>query len=227
MEKEEIEGKIKYIEDLKKIQSSNMLMKKSLKGFFSPKNFWSNRYIYIFFLTISIVLAAIFKFQDNKLEMLINIVTYINDIIMVLLGVVFAGYTLFQTSLGSKLLKTMIFTPAKVESKNQKNISSRYVVLNENFFELMGLYILGFVINLVVFLFLNTGNTIISKLYYNYTFFTQFLFFVYIFFYLSIFWEIKFFIFNIYSLINTSVAFEGIEMIQEEIENSEQENSKK
>ncbi|EGP4897262.1 hypothetical protein FGV16_002004, partial [Enterococcus faecium] len=161
MEEEEVNKKINYIEDLNKIESSNMLIEKSLKEFFSLNNFRNNYITYIVFIIISIALVALFRFQDNKLDMLINIVTYINDVIMVLLGVVFAGYTLFQTSLGSKLLKTMIFTPAKTKSKSQKNISSRYVVLNESFFELMALYIFGFVINFVVFLFLNTGNTVI------------------------------------------------------------------
>lgn len=227
MEEEEVNKKINYIEDLNKIKSSNMLIEKSLKKFFSLNNFRNNYITYIVFIIISIALVALFRFQDNKLDMLINIVTYINDVIMVLLGVVFAGYTLFQTSLGSKLLKTMIFTPAKTKSKSQKNISSRYVVLNESFFELMALYIFGFVINFVVFLFLNTGNTVISKLYNNYSLCMQAIFFVYISFYLSIFWEIKFFIFNIYSLINTSVAFEGIKMFEEEIEKNEQEKSKK
>ncbi|MFS1032940.1 hypothetical protein ACFC9G_13405 [Enterococcus casseliflavus] len=211
--KEELEKKLDYIEDLNKIKSSNLLFGTSIKKFVSLKNFSNSPCIYIIFIVISITLAIFVKFQVNKLDLIINIVTYINDIILVLLGIVFAGYTLFQTSLSSKLLKKMIFNPTNSGERS----TSRYVVLNESFFQLMALYIIGFLVNFVIFLILSTGSSFISILYDNFTCFFHVVFFVYIFFFFSVFWEIKFFIFNIYSLINTSIAQEGIDLISKEM----------
>lgn len=214
---QEIEEKLQEVQNLVKVTSSDQLMKQSFKRFFSYDNLKRNWRPYLFFSIISLVATILFFYQKEKMEHISALVSYANDILLGLLGIVFAGYALFQASLSDRLIKSM-FVRSKNEMADSNKVSLKYTKLNESFFELMLLYVIAITLNIVIFLVLNNGDIFISWLYVHIHLLLYLFLFLYILFFISVLWELKFFIFNLYSLINASVANEILHSIKEEID---------
>ena len=216
---QEIEEKLKEVENLIKVTSSDELMKRSFEDFFSYDNLKRNWKAYILFSIISLVVTILFFYQKEKMEHILALVSYTNDIFLGLLGIVFAGYALVQASLSDRLIKSM-FVKSKDKTTDSNGVSLKYTKLNESFFKLMLLYVMAIALNAVTFLVLNNGGIFITWLYVNsYGRVTLYILLcLYIFFFISVLWELKFFIFNLYSLINASVANEILFSIDKEID---------
>ncbi|ELS0447647.1 hypothetical protein ACFJYC_03825 [Enterococcus faecalis] len=223
-QKIEINKTIEEIEKLGEITSSNELMKRSLKKFCSINNLKNNKKLYCILAIISFVMTILLCFQNDKMNHVITIVSYMNDLFLGLLGIVFAGYALFQASLSDRLLKLMVI---KSKKKHSGDTSFKYTELNESFFSLMCVYIAVIFLNVLNFMVLNNGERLITWLYIH----CQLILYVYFFFYslciLSALLELKFFVFNLYSLINTSVANEILYSVKTELSKPNGNNNEK
>ena len=84
---QEIEEKLKEVENLIKVTSSDELMKRSFEDFFSYDNLKRNWKAYILFSIISLVVTILFFYQKEKMEHILALVSYTNDIFLGLLGI--------------------------------------------------------------------------------------------------------------------------------------------
>ena len=94
---------------------------------------------YLSSIIISIVVSLMISFSTKTVSLFLDYVDSINEVILVLLGVVFGAYSIFQALLGKSVLKCLI------EDKN--NILKQS---NRTFLNLTILYICGIVGNIVL-----------------------------------------------------------------------------
>ena len=94
---------------------------------------------YLSSIIISIVVSLMISFSTKTVALFLDYVDSINEVILVLLGVVFGAYSIFQALLGKSVLKCLI------EDKN--NILKQS---NRTFLNLTILYICGIVGNIVL-----------------------------------------------------------------------------
>ena len=92
---------------------------------------------YLSSIIISIVVSLMISFSTKTVSLFLDYVDSINEVILVLLGVVFGAYSIFQALLGKSVLKCLI------EDKN--NILKQS---NRTFLNLTILYICGIVGNI-------------------------------------------------------------------------------
>ena len=94
---------------------------------------------YLSSIIISIEVSLMISFSTKTVSLFLDYVDSINEVILVLLGVVFGAYSIFQALLGKSVLKCLI------EDKN--NILKQS---NRTFLNLTILYICGIVGNIVL-----------------------------------------------------------------------------
>lgn len=94
---------------------------------------------YLSSIIISIVVSLMISFSTKTVSLFLDYVDSINEVILVLLGVVFGAYSIFQALLGKSVLKYLI------EDKN--NILKQS---NRTFLNLTILYICGIIGNIVL-----------------------------------------------------------------------------
>ena len=94
---------------------------------------------YLSSIIISIVVSLMISFSTKTVSLFLDYVDSINEVILVLLGVVFGAYSIFQALLGKSVLKYLI--------EDENNILKQS---NRSFLNLTILYIWGIVGNIVL-----------------------------------------------------------------------------
>lgn len=94
---------------------------------------------YLSSIIISIVVSLMISFSTKTVSLFLDYVDSINEVILVLLGVVFGAYSIFQALLGKSVLKYLI--------EDENNILKQS---NRTFLNLTILYICGIVGNIVL-----------------------------------------------------------------------------
>lgn len=94
---------------------------------------------YLSSIIISIVVSLMISFSTKTVSLFLDYVDSINEVILVLLGVVFGAYSIFQALLGKSVLKYLI--------EDEKNILKQS---NRTFINLIILYVYGIVGNILI-----------------------------------------------------------------------------
>lgn len=94
---------------------------------------------YLSSIIISIVVSLMISFSTKTVSLFLDYVDSINEVILVLLGVVFGAYSIFQALLGKSVLKYLI--------EDENNILKQS---NRTFLNLTILYMCGIVGNIVL-----------------------------------------------------------------------------
>lgn len=201
------------------ISDSNHILIESFKSLLpSSKESFKKQFIkYLIFLIFSTIVSLSLSNSQSIVLTFLPIVEFINNIIIAMLGIVFTGYALFQAVLSEKIIRLLLSTRDVVRGGQVK---TRFERLNNSFFFLIVLYSFTIILNLLIFMVLNTidfdlvnrfGNEILM------IWLTRTFFLFYFFYCLILIWSIKSFIFNLFSLLNSSVILKGIKMMNESI----------
>lgn len=94
---------------------------------------------YLSSIIISIVVSLMISFSTKTVSLFLDYVDSINEVILVLLGVVFGAYSIFQALLGKSVLKYLI--------EDENNILKQS---NRTFINLIILYVYGIVGNILI-----------------------------------------------------------------------------
>ena len=190
---------------LGKKHSSKKIIIEALKTLAFDKNSILRKIIFIFLETIIAVIIA------NSLETISivkDIVGYIGQIQVGLIGVVFTGYTLFQALIGDKLMMYLLTSEEGEKSKLEES--------NESFIYMIIIQIIALLIDFSVYMVMsaiphnwyltniNVVNVCISVV------------FIEALLYLNVeaIWEMKSFIFNVYQLFNAHAMSRVVEIIE-------------
>lgn len=166
----------------------------------------------LIFTFIALAIAVSLALLNETNSKIIKVIELINSVDLVILGLVFTGYTLFQAILKKELLRTLL---ASDEDSNQ---TSTFVRVDRSFYYLMSLYFLNICLNILGLIFLiivggkwvliphnillsNAFFVIISVPYLTYS--------------LLVIWEIKFFIYNLSELFNLNIKQLMLNIIKE------------
>ncbi|MBP1042388.1 hypothetical protein I6N95_15315 [Vagococcus sp. BWB3-3] len=222
-EEKEVESKLDILlslEDLLSIKSSNQIIKLSFISLFkdftikydkkkhkSKISFFKDyRLMYAIFLLIAVMFSYILSDSSLTIVKLIDIVEFLNNILISLLGIVFTAYALLQAVLSKDVLLSLLTSKAN-SKKGHRLEQNNFTKINNGFFFLMVLYIIGIVINSLLFVFLKSVdedwhlklpqlvNVFLSSIILSF----------YFFFNLLVIWEIKHFIFNIFHILNVGI----------------------
>ena len=135
---------------------------------------------------------------------------------MALLGITFTGFALFQAILSNKLIQTLL-----CQKTNDSKSSNLFVKVNNSFYYLIVLYVIGIFINIVLLLFLKIvdsswvlfpDNLLLNEL------ICGILLFAYFYFNFFVLLELKYFLFNLFRLFNTSIVSKVYEILENEVE---------
>ncbi|QYN52480.1 hypothetical protein [Lactobacillus panisapium] len=199
--------KNKYLDELKELNSirdSTTLVKKSFLYLLPKKgkNFKKQCIKLVIITVFSIFIVYFISQSGYQITKLKNVISLINNIDLVLLGIIFTGFSVFQVLMNHDVTKMLI------SYDNSKSRS--FVELNKSYYYLMTDYGLNIFINYVLLLILN----VIPKSWINFAVLHAVCCLsVFLVFYLVtsclIIYELKYFLFNLYSVyvLRSSVDF--------------------
>jgi len=208
------EIKEEVIENMLKYLPSEKIILKALFVYRIKKNNICERGIIILLCTIISVMLGI---SPNTVLLFTNGVSIFLNISLILFGIVFTGYAIFQTLLGNRLIIYLFedFTFTK------NNITkSKLQETNENFVCLMMLFVFGIIINIIL-------SLVMPLIPANYCLFNSIrlcnvaaIIFIDIFFYIMgvMVWRMVSFITNIFNLLNAYAVSKLLEAMDEESE---------
>lgn len=177
--------------------SSFSLLVESFQLILPTRNTWKTS---IFILAIGLPIGFLIGFSDNTVELVKDILTYIIDIDIGLLGITFTGYVFFQVLVTVTLQKRLLKTQDKT-SKNNINMfqkSNRYYV---NIMLLYAIFIFACIVTRIVLSNIDNNTVMFSCNLIN-NIAATLIIFVYMYYGLYIIWELKSFIFNLYQTYN-------------------------
>ena len=160
------ENAINQLEKLNSIKSSSMLMKKGLLDLLPTEGKDKKKQWLKFFLLTIFSIVVVFNISNSKdkVSVIKSIVSIINDIDLVLLGIVFTGFSLFQAIVNKSVLKTLLNFDSS--SKKGSNSKDSFVQLNQSYYFLMSNYVVNIFINVPLLLLLNSIPKIDMKLFF-------------------------------------------------------------
>ncbi len=164
----------------------------------------------LFISSISMICAILIGFSFQTVEWFKDILSYIIEIDIALLGIVFTGYVFFQVLVNKELLKRLI-------SEKHDDNESKLQESNEYFIGVMILYILFIFICIILkILFFKVDDSflVFSNQCVNCIWATLLLF-LFLYYAFALLWEIKSFIFNIFQIFNGYTATQILEYIKE------------
>lgn len=219
MKNEDIEALTNQLEDFNSLKSSNQLIKASISS--ALPNFKSNK---LKNEIIKFLIAALFSCgfsfflatSTKTITKFDNILEIINNLEVALLGITFTGFALFQAILSNKLIQTLL-----CQKTNDSKSSNLFVKVNNSFYYLIVLYVIGIFINIVLLLFLKIvdsswvlfpDNLLLNEL------ICGILLFAYFYFNFFVLLELKYFLFNLFRLFNTSIVSKVYEILENEVE---------
>lgn len=157
------------------------------------------------------ICAITIGFSLQTVEWFKDILSYIIEIDIALLGIVFTGYVFFQVLVNKELLKRLI-------SEKHDDNESKLQESNEYFIGVMILYILFIFICIILkILFFKVDDSflVFSNQCVNCIWATLLLF-LFLYYAFALLWEIKSFIFNIFQIFNGYTATQILEYIKED-----------
>lgn len=229
---DEINGKkIEQLLEMNNIKSSNQLVLESIKSLFpwggtEKKNTSTNsnetveknktgkstvqfskksmRVLKIlFFIMLSLIISIILALSKDTIVRFSEIVTFLNEIQLALLGITFTGFAFFQAILSDVLLERMFMR--NIMAKKDGNL---FTSINNSFYFLMVLYVLCIFINVLAILFLKSvdNNWVLTENDGVNMFLSGCIMTVYLFFQLLVIYQIKYFMYNLLKTFNGSIV---------------------
>lgn len=219
----------KIVKRLKKLisnESSSKLLLESLRSLLPMcpkkgeyKKFWKQLCKIALFSFLAIYLDKILLYSNFQINKLINIISLINNIDLILLGIVFTGFSLFLGMLDKDVFQSMLLFKDK-----KKSGIDMFVELYKSYYYLMYNYEFNIFINFIFLTILNsvpknamqllfTDKTIFAK--FGYYFIITIAFF-YILISVLIIYELKYFIFNFFTVYNLKIVVTSVEIMKEE-----------
>lgn len=214
------ENAIDQLEKLNSIKSSSMLMKKSLLDLLPTEGKDKKKQWLKFFLLTIFSIVVVFNISNSKdkVSVIKSIVSIINDIDLVLLGIVFTGFSLFQAIVNKSVLKTLLNFDSS--SKKGSNSKDSFVQLNQSYYFLMSNYVVNIFINVPLLLLLNSIPKIDMKLFFFHCeCFVKILLFCYLLLSSLVIYELKYFLFNLFSVFTLKTTMEIYEIFESEKNN--------
>jgi hypothetical protein len=169
-----------------------------------------NILIYLIFIIFSIFIAVLVSFSDDTIPLLSDNIELLNGTILAVFAIVFSGYVFFQALVSRNVLLRFL--------EKNKSGTTYLQITNEYFLNIMLLYILCIIVNLIFLLILknispdtslplpNIINEILASLFLT----------GYYFYHLILIYETKSFIFNIYRVLNINAVEQAAEMIEDQ-----------
>lgn len=214
------ENAINQLEKLNSIKSSSMLMKKGLLDLLPTEGKDKKKQWLKFFLLTIFSIVVVFNISNSKdkVSVIKSIVSIINDIDLVLLGIVFTGFSLFQAIVNKSVLKTLLNFDSS--SKKGSNSKDSFVQLNQSYYFLMSNYVVNIFINVPLLLLLNSIPKIDMKLFFFHCeCFVKILLFCYLLLSSLVIYELKYFLFNLFSVFTLKTTMEIHEIFESEKNN--------
>lgn len=202
---------IKNVDELSTDRKSEDVLIRAIKNFRLKKEEWRT---YLVMIIICLFPAVMIGMSENTVSVFLEVISDLLNTFLSLFGIVFTGYAFFQALMNKPLLIAMI----NEENKDKKE--SKFKETNNNFVELMMLYVIGIIISLVI-------KFIVSSVPETYGLFpalainnvcASLLIVIYLFFAVLLIWRMISFLYNIFQLFNLHAAAKAIEIINEEQE---------
>lgn len=206
---------IEQLETLDTLQSSNDLIKKSVSSLnalsFRNKKF---RIKNLIFLLVSLIIALLLYFGQNTIENTIYLFELFNSLDIALFGITFTGFAFFQAILNDKLIEGLL-----LKSSSVKKDSNAFVVINNSFYYLMTLYFISIVANSLLLIICKISDSSwglfsISKDLTSIISVTILL--IYMYFNSLVIWEIKYFLYNLFNIFNSSIIARIFEKLNQD-----------
>lgn len=212
---------INQLQELNSIKSSNMLMKKSLLDLLPTKGKDKEKqWLKLIFLTVfSLAIVYNISYSTDEIATIKSIVSIINNIDLVLLGIVFTGFSLFQAIVNKNVLKSFFMFDSGSEEHSDSNhsTSNSFVQLNQSYYFLMSNYVFNIFINVPLLLLLSSiSKTYMKLLLLNFEFIINILLFFYLLLSSLIIYELKYFLFNLFSVFTLKTTLEVCEILKDE-----------
>ncbi len=138
------EIKEEAIENMLKYSPSEKIFLKALSVYKIRKsNICENSIILLLCTIVSVILGI----STNTVTLFTNSVSIFLNVSLTLFGIVFTGYAIFQALLGNRLI-IHLFEDVTITKNNMKK--SKLQETNENFVNLMMLFIFGIIINIIL-----------------------------------------------------------------------------
>ena len=215
---------INQLQELNSIKSSNMLMKKSLLDLLPTKGKDKEKqWLKLILLTVfSLAIVYNISYSTDEIATIKSIISIINNIDLVLLGIVFTGFSLFQAIVNKSVLKSFFMFDSGSEEHSDSNhsTSNSFVQLNQSYYFLMSNYVVNIFINVPLLLLLNSIPKIDMKLFFFHCeCFVKILLFCYLLLSSLVIYELKYFLFNLFSVFTLKTTMEIYEIFESEKNN--------
>lgn len=188
-------------------KSSKRMIYESLKLLVFNKKSILRKILFIFFeMVISIIIAK----NLETVRLVKEIVSYIGQIQLGLIGIVFTGYALFQALIGDKLMLYLLSSEKDEKSKLEES--------NESFIYLIIIQIIALLLDLLMYIimlvvpdnwyFTNNDelNVCVAAVFIAFMLYLN----------VEAIWELKSFIFNVYQLFNAHAVSRVVDIIERE-----------
>lgn len=134
----------KAIENILKSSQSEKIFIKALSVYKIRKtNILENSVVFLLCTVLSLILGI----NENTVSLFTNSVSVFLNVTLVLFGIVFTGYAIFQTLLSNRLVLSLFENTTFKEDLGPK---SKLQETNENFVYLMMLFIFGIIVNIIL-----------------------------------------------------------------------------
>lgn len=210
------EKNLKKVQKLLEKRSSSMVLEEAFGIICPQKENWLS---FIIILLMALISAVIIGISNDTVQLYYKAVEIINNVILVLFGVVFTGYAFFQALINNELLKRLIETDVKKDNKKEEQPEDSKSLLqesNEYFVNVMMLNVVEIIINVIQLIIVGSiskdfrlpislaiNNLLASALIGGYFIFS-----------FLIIWEMKSFVYNTFQLFNAHAGAKAIEIIK-------------
>lgn len=170
----------------------------------------------ILFIFVETIIAIVIAHDLKTVSIVKDIVGYIGQIQVGLIGIVFTGYALFQALIGDKLMLYLLTSEENQKSKLEES--------NESFIYLIVVQIIAMLLDFSIYAVMaavskdwhltkyNILNECIAILGIEFIFYLN----------VEAIWELKSFIFNVYQLFNAHAMSRVVDIIEKQNEDSKQ-----
>lgn len=206
---EELRDRVRKLLD---IPPSSSLLKRSIKIILPNKN---NIVSFIVLIFISIGISILIGMSNDTVVLFRKAVELFNTIILVLIGVVFTGYAIFQALIQRDLLIRLLSADSKNKTKGEIGVKSLLQENNEYFAIIMMLYITNILFNVVLIMVFNTvpDNFVATQNWGLNNIIAIFLLLIYVFYSLKSIWEMKCFVYNVFQLFNAHAGTNAMQIL--------------
>lgn len=219
MSDEEIDDVLQQLDNLNSIKTSTKLVIESFKDLLpvNKKN-WENHWLkFLIFFLLSGTIAFFVVNSKYTVKKCIEIIETSNNVELALLGIVFTAFAFFQAILSDKVLESLFVAKRNKKSETMSKCGDTlFIEVHKGFYFLIINYVVNVFVNCLLLFFLNScGNKWV--LFLNITldnFLCWFLVMLYLYITLLVVFEIKYFIFNLFSLFNLSTIIRTVNMIK-------------